>query len=196
MTVTLERCARSNQPGPAVCWVALPARPDVPRFDVGGPAIAGDVAIVSSSQLGFAAVDWRRGALVWTRPAGLHVAPPVDSPQGVILISDCTAPVEVADALLGCIRVVTRSGIDQGYAAIHGKRVEAFAGSRGSQDVWIDGDRAVRWRRGDQAVSVDLITGVATPATAVPPPLRVSYRTHTWEISRTEQAIVARERGK
>jgi hypothetical protein len=176
--------------------IALPARPDVPRFDVGGPAIAGDVAIVSSSQLGFAAVDWRRGALVWTRPAGLHVAPPIDSPQGVILISDCAAPVEVADRLLGCIRVVTRSGIDQGYAAIHGKRVEAFAGSPGSQDVWLDGDRAVRWRRGDQAVSVDLITGVATPATAAPPPLRVSYRTHTWEISRTEQAIVARERGK
>jgi len=176
--------------------IALPARPDVPRFDVGGPAIAGDVAIVSSSQLGFAAVDWRRGALVWTRPAGLHVAPPIDSPQGVILISDCAAPVEVADALLGCIRVVTRSGIDQGYAAIHGKRVEAFAGSPGSQDVWLDGDRAVRWRRGDLAVSVDLITGVATPTTAAPPPLRVSYRTHTWEISRTEQAIVARERGK
>lgn len=176
--------------------IALPARPDVPRFDVGGPAIAGDVAIVSSSQLGFAAVDWRRGALVWTRPAGLHVAPPIDSPQGVILISDCTAPIEVADVLLGCIRVVTRSGIDQGYAAIHGKRVEAFAGSPGSQQVWLDGDRAVRWRRGDQAVSVDLISGVATPVLAVAPPLRVSYRTHTWEIARTEQAIVARERGK
>jgi hypothetical protein len=176
--------------------IALPARPDVPRFDVGGPVIAGDVAVISSSQFGFAAVDWRRGALVWTRPAGLHVAPPIHSPQGVILISDCAAPVEVADALLGCIRVVSASGIDQGYAAIHGKRVEAFAGSPGSQDVWLDGDRAVRWRRGDQAVSVDLITGVATPATAAPPPLRVSYRTHTWEISRTEQTIVARERGK
>ena len=180
--------------------IALPARPDVPRFDVGGPAIAGDVAIVSSSQLGFAAVDWRRGAVVWTRPGGLHVAPPIDSPQGVILISDCNPPIEVADTLLGCIRVVNRSGIDQGYAAVHGKRIdkriEAFAGSPGSQDVWLDGDRAVRWRRGDHAVSVDLITGVATPATAAPPPLRVSYRTHTWEISRTEQAIVARERGK
>jgi hypothetical protein len=176
--------------------IALPARPDVPRFDVGGPAIAGDVAIVSSSQLGFAAVDWRRGALVWTRPAGLHVAPPIDSPQGAILISDCTTPIEVPDALLGCIRVVTAAGIDQGYAAIHGKRVAAFAGAPGNQEVWLDGDRAVRWRRGDQAVSVDLITGVATPAAAAPPPLRVSYRTHTWEIARTEQAIVARERGR
>ncbi|HEX3761905.1 MAG TPA: hypothetical protein VHW23_24565 [Kofleriaceae bacterium] len=176
--------------------IALPARPDVPRFDVGGPAIAGDVAIVSSSQLGFAAVDWRRGAVVWSRPAGLHVAPPIDSPQGVILISDCTSSIDVPDVLLGCIRVVTASGIDQGYAAIHGKRVEAFAGSPGTQDVWLDGDRAVRWRRGDQAVSVDLITGVATPASTAAPPLRVRYRTHTWEISRTEQAIVAREHGK
>jgi hypothetical protein len=135
---------------------------------------------------------------VWTRPAGLHVAPPIDSPQGAILISDCTTTVEVPDLFLGCIRVVSAAGIDQGYAAIHGprKRVAAFAGSPGTQDVWLDGERAVRWRRGDQAVSVDLITGVATPAPATPPPLRVSYRTHTWEISRSEQAIVARERGK
>lgn len=176
--------------------IALPARPDVPRFDVGGPVIAGDVAIVSSSQLGFAAVDWRRGALVWTRPAGLHVAPPIDSPQGVILISDCTAPVEVPDTLLGCIRVVTASGIERSYAAIHGRRVDAFAGSPGTQQVWLDGDRAVRWRRGEQAVAVDLATGVATPAPAAPPPLRVVYRTRAWDITRTEERIVARERGR
>src|SRR5262249_24190475 len=53
--------------------IGLPARPDVPRFDVGGPVIVDDVAVIASSQLGFAAVDWRRGTLVWTRPAGLHV---------------------------------------------------------------------------------------------------------------------------
>jgi len=176
--------------------IALPARADVPRFDVGGPTLAGDVAIVSSSQLGFAAVDWRRGALVWTRPAGLHVAPPIDSPEGVILISDCTSPAAVRDSLLGCIRVVSRAGIDQSYAAIHGARVAAFAGSPGPQQVWLDGDRTVRWRRGDQAVAVDLITGVATPAPAAAPPLRVAYRTHRWDIERTEQHIIARERGK
>ena len=74
------RRGRSSRAFPTVDPVrviALPARPDVPRFDVGGPVIAGDVAVVSSSQLGFAAIDWRRGALVWTRPAGLHVAPPI-----------------------------------------------------------------------------------------------------------------------
>ena len=176
--------------------IALPARQDLPRFDVGGPVIAGDVAIVSSSQLGFAAVDWRRGALVWSRPAGLHVAPPINTPQGAILISDCTTPVEVPDTLLGCIRVVSAAGIDRSYAAIHGARVDAFAGSPGPQDVWLDGDRAVRWRRGDHAVAVDLITGVARPASAAPPPLRVVYRTHTWDIARTDEHIVAREHGR
>jgi hypothetical protein len=176
--------------------VALPARPDVPRFDVGGPVLAGDVAIVSSSQLGFAAIDWRRGALVWTRPAGLHVAPPVISPHGAILISDCTTPVAVPDTLLGCLRVVSAAGIDQSYGAIHGKRVDAFAGSPGAQRAWLDGDRTVRWRRGDQAVAIDLITGVATPAASAPPALRVAYRAHTWDIERTEERIIARERGK
>jgi len=176
--------------------IALPARPDVPRIDVGGPVIAGDVAIVSSSQLGFAAIDWRRGTVVWTRSAGLHVAPPVAGPQGVILIGDCIAAAQVTDALLGCVRVVTPSGADQSYAAIHGAHVAAFAGARGDQDAWLDGDRAVRWRRGDQAVSVDMITGVATPAAPAAPPVRVVYRTHAWDITRTDEHIIARERGK
>jgi hypothetical protein len=176
--------------------IALPARPDVPRFDVGGPVIAGDVAIVSSSQLGFAAIDWRRGTLVWTRPAGLHVAPPIATADGVILIADCTGAADVPDTLLGCMRVVTASGIDQSYAAIHGKHVEAFAGAAGTQDVWRDGERAVRWRRGERAVSIDLMTGIARPATAEPPPVHVVYRTHAWDIARTGEHIVARERGK
>jgi hypothetical protein len=180
----------------AVRVIGLPARPDVPRFDVGGPVIAGDVAVVSSSQFGFAAIDWRRGALVWARPAGLHVAPPIATGGTAILIGDCISPPEVPDTLLGCVRVVTPAGADQSYAAIHGTRVEAFARAPGPQDVWLDGARAVRWRRGDQAVSVDLITGAAKPATAEPPPVHVVYRTHAWDISRTEDRIVAREHGK
>jgi len=176
--------------------IALPARPDVPRFDTGGPVIAGDVAVVSSSQLGFAAIDWRRGALVWTRPAGLHVAPPLVSPQGVVLISDCTAPIDVPDTLLGCMRVVTPSGVEQAYGAIHGKKLEAFVAEPGSQDVWLDDDRTVRWRRGTRAVAIDLIRGVATAAATTPPPLHVSYRNHAWDIARTTDHIVARERGR
>jgi hypothetical protein len=178
--------------------IALPARADVPRFDVGGPVITGDVAVVSSSQFGFIAVDWRRGQLVWTKPAGLHVAPPITKGGSAILIGDCLSPPELPDgeALLGCLRVVTQTGADESYAAIHGKHVEPFAGAPGLQDVWLDGDRAVRWRRGEQAVSVDLITGVARPAPIDPPPVRVVYRTHTWDITRTSDRIIARERGK
>src|SRR5690349_19929510 len=56
--------------------IALPARPDVPRFNVGGPVLAGDVAVVSSSQFGFIAVDFRRSQIAWSKPAGAHVAPP------------------------------------------------------------------------------------------------------------------------
>jgi len=176
--------------------IGLPARPDVPRFDVGGPVIAGDVAVVSSSQFGFAAVDWRRGQLLWTKPAGLHVAPPVARAETAILIGDCENPPDVPDTLLGCLRVVTARGADQSYAAIHGRRVDAFATTPGPQEVWLDGDRTVRWRRGEEAVAVDLITGVAKPAPALPRPVHVVYRTHAWDITRTDERIIAREKGK
>ncbi len=179
--------------------IALPARPDVPRFDVGGPVIAGDLAVVSSSQFGFAAIDWRRAAVAWTKPAGLHVAPPIAKGQSAILIGDCINPPELHgqdDTLLGCLRVVAPSGADESYGAIHGKHLDAFATAPGTQDVWLDGDRAVRWRRGDRAVSIDLVTGVATPASIDPPPLHVVYRTHAWDITATSGRLVARERGK
>src|SRR5258706_15563402 len=72
----------------AVRVIALPAKSDVPRFDVGGPVIAGDLAIVSSSQLGFAAVDWRRGTIAWTKPTGEHVAPPLVRDRSIVLVGD------------------------------------------------------------------------------------------------------------
>ncbi len=173
--------------------ITLPSRPDVPRFDVGGPAMLGDLAVVSSSQLGFAAVDWRRGGIAWTRPAGAHVAPPVATTDAVILIGACVTPPEVpADhALLGCLRVVTASGADQAYVAIHGRGLDAFAGAAGPQQVWLDGDTAVRWRRGDEAVRVDLATGVATPTPAVAPPVTVVYQDRRWDIAHVDGKLVA-----
>jgi hypothetical protein len=45
-------------------------------------------------------------------------------------------------------------------------------------------------------VSVDLITGAASPASADPPPVHVVYGKRAWDITRTEQRIIARERGK
>ncbi|MBA3538361.1 MAG: hypothetical protein H0T79_01920, partial [Deltaproteobacteria bacterium] len=181
--------------------VQLPVRPDVPRFDVGGPVIASDLAVVSSSQFGFIAFDWRTATLAWTKPAGVRVAPPVavsDPVAGdaVALVGDCTAPIDVPEGhdLLGCLRLVTLAGSDRAYIAIHGASatVRAFVTAPGLQDMWIDGEHAIRWRRGDQAVVVDLVSGIATPTSAKPPPVRVTYKDRTWDIERTEERIIAR----
>jgi hypothetical protein len=100
--------------------------------------------------------------------------------------------------LLGCVRVVTTTGADQGYVAIHGavKTVATFAAALGPQRMWATGDRTVTWRRGEAAVSVDLISGVAAPVAATDPPLVVHYKEKTWEITQTEQGVIsAREHG-
>ncbi|MDB4954707.1 MAG: hypothetical protein JWO36_2276 [Myxococcales bacterium] len=180
--------------------VALPAKPDVPRFDVGGPAVIGDVAIVSSSQFGFIAVDYKRGQIAWTKPAGVRVAPPLAKGGSVVLIGDCLNPPEVPDGqqLLGCVRVVSPTGADEGYVAIHGALADVtpFATSAGLQRVWSASDRTVTWRRGEAAVSVDLVSGVATATSAEDPPLVVHYKERTWEIRQTpEGMIAAREHG-
>lgn len=197
----LEEPALAGRIAP-VRVIELPARPDVPRFELAGPVIVGDVAVVASSQLGFAAIDWQRGAIVWTKPAGEHVAPPLARGDGasVVLIGECVSPPVVPDGehLLGCLRVVTRAGADEAYVAIHGKdkRVAAFAGEAGAQNVWPDGDRAVRWRRGEQAVTIDLLSGAATPASAAPPPLVVQYKDKRWDITQVDGRLVASDKGK
>jgi hypothetical protein len=183
--------------------VPLPTKLDVPRFSVGGPVIAGDVAVVASSQFGFVAVDWRRGAIAWSKPAGLHVAPPVVMRRGdddaVVLVGECFNPpaVPAGEHLLGCLRVVTPTGADQAYMAIHGKpdADEPFAAEPGAQALWPAPPRAVRWRRGDRAVTVDLMTGAATPAASIePPPLVIEHGARRWEIEQDDGQIVARTR--
>ncbi|HEY4055129.1 MAG TPA: hypothetical protein VGM39_00930 [Kofleriaceae bacterium] len=178
--------------------ITLPTRPDVPRFTVGGPAVLKDIAVVASSQLGFAAVDWRRGQIVWTKPAGSRLAPPLSRIDDVVLIGECLQAPTLNDTLLGCARIVTVAGADQAYFAIHGGAdVTAFAGAMGPQDVWADGENSVRWRRGDKAVHVDLITGKATPAPAERPPLTILYSGRTIEIEQSEDGtIVGKEKGK
>lgn len=195
--------------------VTIPTRPSLPRFTVGGPVLQRELAVVSSSQFGFAAVDWRRGTLVWTKPAGTKVAPPVVHDDSFVLIGDCVAPPTVPDdeLLLGCLRVVTPAGTDQAYMAIHGPAaaVEAFAGSAGPQTVWIAPDRrdgkSLHWRRGDEVVTVDLLAGTATPVrrstgtdSATPvwerPPVVVEYGKRRWEIEHIDGRIRAREGGK
>ena len=168
--------------------VAIPTKSDAPRFETAGPAIVGDLAIVASSQFGFAAVDWRRGQIAWTKPSGPHVAPPIAVDGTAVLIGSCVNPPDAPD-LLGCLRVVTPAGADQANLAIRGT-APAFAASTGTQEVWRDGEHAVRWRRGDAAISIDLPSGAAKPASAKPPPVIVTYRGKQWSIEHTEDGKI------
>ncbi|HEY1547119.1 MAG TPA: hypothetical protein VGG28_04840 [Kofleriaceae bacterium] len=167
--------------------IALPTQQNTPRFDVGGPVALGGVAVVSSSQFGFVAVDYKTGQLAWSKPAGLHVAPPVTRAGSFLLIGDCFAPppVPAGQTLLGCARTITPAGTDQGYIAIHGdsKAVDAFAAEPGVQRVWSLGDREVMWRRGELAVIIDPVSGIATPTTPADPPLVVRYKDREWSIT-------------
>jgi hypothetical protein len=170
--------------------ISLPVRAGMPRFDVGGPVVLGDVAVVSSSQFGFLAVDYHAGHIAWTKPAGEHVAPPVIVGGSIVLLGDCLSAQPVPDTLLGCVRIVTATGADQGYLAIHGKGVDSFATEPGEQHVWATGDHALLWRRGDAAVAVDLLTGIATTAPASDPPLVVRTRGKTWAIAQDEDGVI------
>lgn len=170
--------------------IALPVRAGVPRFDLGGPVVLGDVAVVSSSQFGFLAVDYHAGHVAWTKPAGERVAPPVVIGGSVVLLGECLSAQPVKDTLLGCVRIVTATGADQGYLAVHGKGVEDFANEPGEQRVWASGDHSLVWRRGDAAVAVDLLTGVATPSTARDAPVVVHYKGKTWSITQDEDGAI------
>jgi hypothetical protein len=172
--------------------IVLPARTGEPRFDVGGPVVIGDVAVVSSSQFGFLGVDWRAGHVAWTKPAGAHVAPPVAVAGSFVLVGECLNAQPVKDTLLGCLRVVTPTGADQGYLAIHGKDVDAFASEPGDQGLSASGERTVVWTRGEQAVSVDLMTGVATKA-ASPPPIVVKDKARSWSLTQDEDGHIHAE---
>jgi hypothetical protein len=176
--------------------ISLPARPDVPRFTVGGPVIVGDLAVVSSSQFGFIAVDFRRGQIAWTKPAGAYVAPPQISDGNVVLIGSCANAPEVgaSETLLGCMRVVTPAGADVAYLAIRGKAklVAEFAASTGTQHVDRH-DKSITWRRGDAAVVIDTVTGIATPTSADAPPVVVTYKEKTWRVRQLDDGYLVAE---
>ena len=54
----------------------------------------------------------------------------------------------------------------------------------------------MRWRRGDQAVSIDVMSGIARPAATAPPPLAITYKDRHWDIDQIEGTLVARAQGK
>lgn len=175
--------------------IPIPAQSKLPRFEVGGPVIVGDLAIVASSQLGFAAVDWRRGGVVWTKPTGSHLAPPLVLDGSIVLVGDCFAPPAVppGESLVGCVRVVTPGGTDQAYLAIHAasEAVAAFTTEVGPQSLWREGDRAVRWRRGDAAITIDLRTGrAALAASVLPPPFVAATGDRRWSIAHDAEGLI------
>jgi hypothetical protein len=179
--------------------VALPAKSTVPRFDVGGPAVASGIAVVASSQFGFVAVDYNRGQIVWSKPAGIHVAPPLAQAGTFVLVGECLQPPEVRDQLLGCARVVTPTGGDLSYVPIHGpqKDVGEFADEPGLQQLWATSDHTLLWRRGERAVTVDELTGIATATAAIDPPLEVTYKQRAWQIRHGDDGIIrATQQGK
>ncbi len=169
----------------AVRTIALPIDRKRPRGDLGGPVVIGDVAVVSSSQLGFVAVDYHTGKIAWTKPAGARVAPPLAVGGTLLLLGDC------ADSELGCLRAVTPTGADLSYVAIHGRDLQAFALEPGAQRVWSSGAHTITWRRGDRAVQVDVLTGAAAPIPATDPPLVVHYKDRAWNIVREPDGSIA-----
>lgn len=180
--------------------VTLPVKTTVPRFDVGGPAITSGTAVVASSQFGFVAVDYLRGQVMWTKPTGLHVAPPLARNGSFVLLGECQQQPEMkSDRLLGCVRVVTPTGGDLSFVAVHGhpKAVESFANEPGPQQLWARDDHTLLWRRGDRAVLVDQLTGVATPTTTPAPSLDITYKDHSWQIAHGDDGIIrATQKGK
>jgi outer membrane protein assembly factor BamB len=168
----------------AVRIVALPIDRGRPRGDAYGPITAFDIAVVSSPQLGFVGVDYKTGTVVWNKPGGEHVAPPVAVADGFVLISDCarteTAP--LGERVLGCLRVVSPTGADRSYGVIHGKAALA-----GADQVWAIDAHTVRWRN----QRIDIVTGAATETTASDPPLVVHYKKKSWEVAQTPDGKIA-----
>lgn len=183
----------------AVRSFAVPSRQDVPRYDVGGPILVDDLAILASSQFGFLAVDWRTGQVAWSKPAGPHVAPPVRWGASLALVGDCLAPpaVPAGELLLGCLRVVTKTGADEAYLAIRGKpgTLGGFEDAVGPQALYAVGD-TLRWTRGEAAVSIDPLTGLARRSAQGRPPIVVEHDGKRWDIEHVDGKLVATQDGK
>ncbi len=183
----------------AVRELELPVRIDMPRFEVHGPLVSGDVAIVASSQLGFAAIDWRAGTVVWSKPSGAHVAPPLALPGGdVVLLGDCATAPDTEEPVLGCLRIVGSGGADRSYGAVVGSaELAAQLRSPGAQRTWRIDEGHVGWQRGEAIAVVELATGKAVAPgaagaakSAAPsvanPPLVVRYKDAALAISLEE----------
>jgi hypothetical protein len=188
--------------------VELPIHdPDAPDVATSGPLLIGDLAIVATSRAGFVAVDLTTATVVWSRRAGPHVAPPVARADRVILAGDCPpgappAPAEPStDTIVGCFDIVDPIHVaDERAGVIHGapKAMTPFAHAEGPARATVTADGALLYRRGDQAIRVDLATGAAVPAKPadVADHLDIVYDGARWTFTLDHDTLTATAGGK
>ncbi len=175
--------------------IKLPIRADQPRFDVVGPIIVGDLAVVGSSQFGFTAIRWRDGATAWTKPAGLHLAPPLVVDDNLLLLADCVKPptIDESQELLGCLRTVSRSGNDLSFAAVVTTSALAsqFASVSGPSKLWAITGSRLAWQRGDVVLEFDPLAPLAKRSTAEPPVISATINNVAVTFAHTDEAVLA-----
>jgi hypothetical protein len=182
--------------------ILLTAPINVPQFSIVGPVVDDDIALIGSSQLGFAALRWRDGSIAWSKLGGMHLAPPLMMQGSWQLISDCPRPVDAVDdqVILGCLRTVTREGIDLSLMPIVGARAELseFAETSGPQQTWMI-DRSSRsgpvmlgWQRGETAVSIDSVTGKASITSRRANEIYANIKGEQVKFALEEEQLVAR----
>ncbi len=206
----LDAAARTADAAPARNWttdlgdlpwisatrlIKVPVHADQPRFDVVGPVVVGDLAVVGSSQFGFAAIRWSDGSTAWTKPTGLHLAPPLVLDDNVLLIADCAkAPViDESQVLLGCLRTVSGTGNDLSLAAIVAppELAEAFAGTTGPSRVWAIATTRIAWQRGDVTLEFDPLAPRAKRSAATAPSITATINKVALTFKQTDEAVLA-----
>lgn len=170
-----------------VAEFAVPIAPKVPRRSLVGPVVLGDVAVVGSSQIGFAALDWHTGAVVWRRTTGSRVAPPLVHGDGVLVVGDCehAAIPRTGEAIAGCWWVVAGDGSDLAAGHFAGPEpvVAPFLAATGDAALTPVDDHRIVWTRGDAALEVDLDTDRAAATHAHPPAAIARYKNREFDIA-------------
>lgn len=170
-----------------VAEFGIPLAPNVPRGSLVGPVAVGDLAVVGSSQIGFAAIDWRTGAVAWRRTMGSRLAPPVVHGDGVLIAGDCehaTIP-RTGEAIAGCWSVIAPDGSDLAAGRFSGPAADVapFVAATGDATLTPIDDHRLLWTRGATALAVDLDTDRATTARPDPVAAIARYKTREFRIA-------------
>jgi hypothetical protein len=179
--------------------IELPTKTMEPLVSLVGPVVAGDLAVVGSSQFGFAAIDWHTGKVAWRRETGPHVAPPVVHADGVLVVGECPTAgpqPKTKDVVVGCWWIVAPHGLDLAAGRIAGteREMRDFVAARGEPTLVPIDDHRFTWTRGEAAIAIDLDTGRATPAPALPVAAIARYKGREWRIAiEPDNELVARD---